>query len=68
MDLPSTLKPDEATKFFDVVDVKEEEKEGCVAWTDPMGNVHWLRALVRLLLPLIFSLVLQTILSMLVCP
>lgn len=56
MDLPSTLKPDEAAKLFDVVDVKEEEKEGCVSWTDPMGNVHWLRALVRLLLALVFSL------------
>lgn len=54
VEYPSTLKPEEAAKFFDDVDVKEEEKEGCVTWTDPMGNVHWLRTLVRLILPLVF--------------
>ncbi|EIM90710.1 uncharacterized protein STEHIDRAFT_152414 [Stereum hirsutum FP-91666 SS1] len=47
VEYPSTLKPEEAAKFFDDVDVKEEEKEGCVTWTDPMGNVHWLRTLER---------------------
>lgn len=47
VDNSSVMSPEEAAKHSQVVDIKQEEKEGCIAWTDPMGNVHWLRALVR---------------------
>lgn len=47
VDNSSVMSPEEAAKHSKVDDIKQEEKEGCIAWTDPMGNVHWLRALVR---------------------
>lgn len=61
VDFPGWIPPADVNEKFDVVDVKQEDHEGWVTWTDPKGKLHWLRALVRLALPPVVLRVLQSI-------